>query len=307
VSISIAHRVFSWQSRAAMARPKKQETTASSSNSTPSSNAPSPHSPPNAAAEAFAKVEPELAALAPEEIAPVTVEIPAAVTAVLAAVPRIREHREAVVEQLPKHPVELLDNLETYAQAAWYAHLAHTYAHTSPESAKALIDEAQKLRDGLLIAAEALAHRGLLDADTVARIRKGQSHADTAGDLIALGALFHSGWGKVNSKTAVERHEVDRAAELGPAVMVAIAMRKHAGKPGDSEGQRARAFTLLSRAYDACRRALAYLRWSEGDADAIAPSLYKKKPGRKPGSSAKHEEAEVGESAPNGAAEAEAG
>jgi hypothetical protein len=47
--------------------------------------------------------------------------------------------------------------------------------------------------------------------------------------------------------------------------------------------QRARAFTLLVNAYDACRQALAYLRWKEGDAESIAPSLFKKRPGRKPG------------------------
>ena len=36
-------------------------------------------------------------------------------------------------------------------------------------------------------------------------------------------------------------------------------------------------------AYDACRRAVSYLRWNEGDADAIAPSLFARGGGRKPG------------------------
>lgn len=268
-----------------MARPKKQETPSPSAST---SNAPTA---PNAAAEAFATVEPELAALTPEELAPVAVDVSAAVTAVLAAAPRIREHRDAVAEQLPKHPVGFIDNLETYAHAAWYAHLAHTYAAGSPEASKALIEEAQKLRDGLLIAAEALAHRGLLNAEAVAKVRKGSGNADTASDLVALASLFSSDWGRVSSKTAVERHEIDRAAEIGPAVMVMLAVKKHPAKNNDTEGQRARAFTLLSRAYDSCRQALAYLRWKEGDADALAPSLHRKRPGRKPGKKA--DEAEL--------------
>jgi hypothetical protein len=258
-----------------MARPKKQDASPEASASAPS--------PPNAVADAFAKVEPELASVAAEALTPITVDIGAAVAAVTAASARIHEHRDAIAEQLPHHPIEHIDNLETYAQAAWYAHLVHTYVSGSPESAKALIDEAQRLREGLLIAAEALAHRGLLNADSVAKIRKGSGTVDMAGDLSGLSALFKESWGKVSSKTAVERTEIDRAAELGPAVLVALHARKNAGKAVDTADQRARAFALLEAAYDSCRRALAYLRWKEGDADAIAPSLHKKRPGRKPG------------------------
>jgi hypothetical protein len=279
-----------------MARPKKQESTPSTS----SSSAPSA---PNAAAEAFAKIEPELAALAAEELAPITVDVSAAVTAVLAAAPKILAHREEIVEQLPLHPIEQIDGLTTYAHGAWYAHLLHTYASGSPEAAKAMIDEAQKLREDLLVAAEALAHRGMLDADVVAKIRKGQGHADTANDLTTLAQVFTASWSKVGSKTAVERSEVDRAAELGPAVMVAIDVRKHGAKSTDTEGQRARAFALLARAYDGCRRALAYLRWAEGDADTIAPSLFKKRAGRKPGSTKKEEEVEIAPEAAEAAEE----
>lgn len=271
-----------------MARPKKQDSTPSLTSTSTSASAPSA---PNAAAEAFAKIEPELAALTPEELTPITVDVSAAVTAVLAAAPKILALRDAIVEQLPLHPIEPIDELATYAHGAWYAHLLHTYANGSPEAAKAMIDEAQKLREDLLVAAEALAHRGMLDADAVAGIRKGHGHADTAGDLTALSTLFKGSWSKVSSKTAVEKTEIDRAEELGPAVMVAIAVRKSGAKSTDTEGQRTRAFALLARAYDSCRRAVSYLRWMEADTDSIAPSLFKKRAGRKPGSAKKEEDA----------------
>jgi hypothetical protein len=71
---------------------------------------------------------------------------------------------------------------------------------------------------------------------------------------------------------------VDRAAELAPELLVALGERGH-GKTASSAAaaadRRARAFTLLVDAYDACRRAVTYLRWNEGDADLIAPSLFK--------------------------------
>jgi hypothetical protein len=277
-----------------MARPRKQDTPAAS-------NGAATTSPPNAAADAFTQVEPELAALAAADLVPLPEDIGGAINTALAAAARVREHRAALVEALPHHPAAHFDKLETYAQAAWYAHLAHTYASGSPESAKALVEEATKLREGLLIAAEALAHRSLLDADAVARIRKGSQNPDLAGDLGALANLFKESWGRVSSKTAVERHEIDRAAELGPAVLVAVHAKKH--KNVDTEDQRARAFTLLAGAYDGARRALTYLRWKEGDVDAIAPSLTKKRPGRKPGSKKGEEAGEAHEAAADEAAE----
>jgi hypothetical protein len=274
-----------------MPRPKKQEADATSTNGAAEA------APANAAAEAFAKVEPELAALPPEAIVPLAIDPAAAIAAVLAAAPRIREHRDAIVEQLPKHPLRQLDELETYAQAAWYAHLVQSYASTSPEAAKALVDEATRLREGLLIAAEALAHRALLDADAIARVRKSGGH-DLAGDLIALAAVFKASWSKVSSKTAVERGEVERAAELGPAVLVASTVKKH--KNVDTEAQRARAIALLVDAYDTCRRAIGYLRWKEGDVDTIAPPFPKKRAPRKP----KQDEEATAAAEPDGAAEA---
>jgi hypothetical protein len=259
-----------------MARPKTQDTPAAS-HPAPAAAAP------NAAADAFAKIEPELAALRPEEILAFPEDLQGVVGAALAAVPRIRAYREAIAAELPNHPIDKLDHLESYARGALYAYLVHAYSDTSPEKAKELHDEATKLRDGLLIGAEALAHRNLLDADAVAHIRKGHGNADLAGDLVALAALFRESWGKVSSKTAVEKQEIDRAAELGPAVLVAVAAKKHAGKSVDTDAQRARAYTLLIQAYESCRQALTYLRWKEGDADSIAPSLTKKRAGRKPG------------------------
>jgi hypothetical protein len=253
-----------------MSRPKKQDTP-DSSNTAP------------AQADAFAAIEPELAALAAEEVAPLPADVTAAINTVLAAAPRIHEHRAAITEQLPAHPLGLVEKLETYAQAAHYTHLVHTYSQSGPEALAALVEEATKLRNGMLIAAEALAHRNLLDADAVASIRKSSGDSDVAGELVALAALFKESWSRVASKTAVERHEVERAAELGPAVLVAQHAQKQAHEPLDTEAQRARAFTLLTHAYDAARQALAYVRWKEGDADTIAPSFSKKKAGRKPG------------------------
>ncbi|WP_437591731.1 hypothetical protein [Sorangium sp. So ce1000] len=78
-----------------------------------------------------------------------------------------------------------------------------------------------------------------------------------------------------------------RAGEIGPQLLAALGVREHGKGPGPTEAadKRARAFALLVHAYDQTRRAIAYLRWNEGDADSIAPSLYKGRGGRTASSS----------------------
>ncbi len=60
--------------------------------------------------------------------------------------------------------------------------------------------------------------------------------------------------------------------------MIALGEREQAqaSEPGkmDANERRKRAFSLFVNAYDQCRRAAAYLRWNEGDADELLPSLY---------------------------------
>jgi hypothetical protein len=57
--------------------------------------------------------------------------------------------------------------------------------------------------------------------------------------------------------------------------MIAIGSREQAPAAIDeASNNRQRAFTLLLTAYSQVRRAITYLRWNEGDADSIAPSLY---------------------------------
>lgn len=246
---------------------------------------------PKQAAAAFALVQPELATVLPEEIPRITIDVGRAVSVALGALPHLRTLRSAMKTELPKHPVLLLDKLETYALAAWYAHLLVISPAGDSTPVKKLLEEATPLRESLLIAAEALAHCGLVDAKRVAEIRSGQGYIDLASDLVALSALFIGSWQQVNQKTAVKLGEVQRAAELGPELLTALGERGQplsAPKAAGAADQRLRAFALFVHAYDACQRAVAYLRWDEGDADTIAPSLFKGR-GRRPSSSSSSE------------------
>ncbi|UQA58769.1 hypothetical protein [Polyangium aurulentum] len=228
------------------------------------------------AAAAFAEVRPEMDALAKDDLAVINTDIPRAVSIAIGAAPHLVALRARFVEELPKHAVQYLDNLEKYALAAWYAHLVALPAPSPENTVKKLMEEGAPLRESLLVGAEALAHAGFFDRERVAKIRSGTGYVDSASDLVALSALFSEHWAAVGNKTAIEWSQVERAAELGPQILVALGERElpAGAKAEELADLRVRAFSLLVRAYDQCRRAAAYLVWGTGDLDEIAPSLF---------------------------------
>lgn len=248
----------------------------------PKANAAKPGVPAEAA-KAFSEIEPILAALPSADLATISTDIPRAVALAVGAVPHIAKLRDSAA-RLPDFDVTNIDRLGTYALAAWYAHLLALPEVAESELA-ALLEQARPLREDMLLSAELLAHKGLFDTTAVKEIRAGQGNLDTANDLVALAALFTAGWSEVENKTPVTWSDVERAAQLGPRVLVALGARTQPGlkepSAADPMERRRRAYTIFVRAYDQCRRAVTFLRWDHGDADDIAPSLFANRGPRK--------------------------
>lgn len=233
-----------------------------------------PSSPPDAEA-AFNALEPELNALGADELASINLYIPQVTSLVLGAVPGINALGDELGRLIdPRH----IHNLRTYALAAWYAHLQAL--PPTKDAMRGLIEEATALRNVLLGDAENLARRGYFEAEAVAIIRAGQGHVDLANDLVALAAMFTHNQHTIAGKTPTTDAEVERARKLGPALLSALGIRGRKESTSVMADRRARAFTLLVRAYDQVRRGVMFLRWSEGDAAMIAPSLYKARKAR---------------------------
>ena len=256
----------------------------------PKKPSPSPKKPgaPETAAKNYDLVKPEADALDKARYATINMDIPQAVSMVLGVLPKITPLRADIVKDLPSHPIATLDKLETYALGVWYAHLLTLPAGSESSPVKALLEEAAPLREDLLSDAEALARRGLLNKDLVAEIRAGHGNIDIANDLVALGAAFTMNWSTISGKTAATLAEVERASVLGPLLLAALGVREQGSlqSSADPSATRAAMFTLFVNAYDETRRAVAYLRWHQGDADDIAPSFYKGRGGRPPSSPA---------------------
>jgi hypothetical protein len=228
------------------------------------------------AALAFEALREERAALAPEKLVQINADISAAATIALGSFERLRPLRALVVRKLPEHDMKHWDGLQTYALAALHAHVISLVREDNDDRAQRLLDEAVPLREKLLVAAEALAHAGELDADRVAQIRAGTGNIDRGADLIALAALYTESWAKLENRTTVTKEDVQRAAALGPALLKSVGAKDLAPTGltlAEMRDHRARSFTLLIRAYESCQQAAAYIRFREGDAAEYAPSL----------------------------------
>ena len=237
-------------------------------------------------AKAFKEILPLLAALTADQVHSPNVDVAHAASIGLAAVPRLAPLR-AEAAKLPDFDITNFDRLGTYALAAWYAQIEST-PKTTENPVVALVAKAKPLREDLLMSAQLLAHKGFFDAKTVDAIGGGHANLDLANDLQSLAAVFTANWAAVEHKSPVTRADVDQAAKLGPQLLAALGSGdKPSNVDGDAIDIRNRAWTLFSNAYDQCQRAVTYIRWSEGDADSITPSLHatekkKKHPGAPP-------------------------
>ena len=238
----------------------------------------------NGATRAFESVRAEIAAVPAEALHPINLDIPRAARRGLVVAERLvplfpqlstMGHLDfAKVEKLPTYALALL--------------CAHEQAELPDERAvplAKLLAEAVPLRADLLQTAEMLAHFGLVSSERVAFIRSGHGHADTAADLQALGVLLGDAWPTIKDKVAITRAQIERAAPLSAQLQRAIGVRESGTDPlmerTDPRHVRAQAFTLFMRAYDECRRGVSHLRWHEGDAAEIVPSLYPRRGVRK--------------------------
>jgi hypothetical protein len=240
---------------------------------------------PREAAAAFERVRADVEALPASEMVRITAHVPTVVSIAIGALPNLEAAREQIARQLPFFDLSELDKLPAYTRALYHAYLLTLPSADAQAGLQTLLTEAAPLRERLLVVAEGLVHFDLADRERVASIRRGNGHLDTANDLVALAHLFQSTDSSVLARTLLTTAEIERASELGWAIVSALGQRRvgtnGAGTPNVYEDACVRLFRLVVRTYDQGRRALAYLRWSEGDLNEKMPSLYSRSRGRR--------------------------
>ncbi|MCA9704758.1 MAG: hypothetical protein KDK70_02775 [Myxococcales bacterium] len=232
-----------------------------------------PRSPMTAEA-AFVAMRERIEAVSDDDLVPINLDIPRAVTIALGAAERI-DQLAAELFALEGFDHRAVLDLRLLALATLYAHLLASVRASDGGAFQALASESMDLRTELYLAAETLSRRGVLPPERVEALQRGRSHLEVANDLIALSALFRDAWAHVENKTTVTLEEISRASSLGSALHAALGARRLRPRTDQTKARlhRNRAFTLFIRAYDECRRGVRYLRWYQGDAAVYVPSL----------------------------------
>ena len=231
--------------------------------------------PPPHSGAAYAEVHDELARLRADELVAVNVYVPEVAVRVVGVAPTLLTLLPDMRHLLPHHPLENVERLATYALAAWFAHLRARGAASHAHRIARLVQEARARRADLLAAARRLAAQRLLATTDGVPLQPTRGHLGLAADLVALAELLAKAIDALGPRAGVEPASLDRATALGQELLRAVAGRDTADRSERAHWtqQTARAFTLLARAYDSARRAVAYVRWEEGDAERLLPPL----------------------------------
>ena len=235
---------------------------------------------PFAFVHALDSVKGELLLVPEKEVMPIRLDIPTVVTAVLGAAPEVQRYRSALVAVFGEADTAIIDRLELLARATGQAHTRYLAA-SGGSSLEALAKTVSDTRAHLVTEAKALMHRGVLEENALDGLVGGQAYRDQAFDVHQLVDIFLANEAAFGRFTALSRADVEQASADAEAFLTALGIRNQPDS-GKLEAQlRDRAYTVLVRTYDEVRRLLAFLRWEEGDADRIAPSLFAGRSARK--------------------------
>ncbi len=224
---------------------------------------------------AFADSKPHRDALRAEEVQRVNLDVPSAVATVLGALPQILAVRSEVVQHLGSFDITPFDRIQTYALALSYAFARGKTSLSETDKLPALNVQGTALRNNLLADMVGLARRGLVHSDAFKSCKGYTGYKNVASELLVLVSVGRDHWSRIEGKCGIAREELDRAERIASHMLRLVGLRAQAPEiVAAAAEERDRAFTLFVRCYHQIRRAVGYLRWDEGDADEIAPSLY---------------------------------
>jgi hypothetical protein len=225
--------------------------------------------------ESYQRVAHQIEAIDLDGARRVNVDITSAVTVVLGSLPEIRAMRPQIADELPRFDLEGFDQLEDVASAASYAHTQYLIATNPRDGLRDRYEECIRLRGVLQGDAEQLVRRGLVDPRTLAKVTSDVGYKNVAHDLLLLAEVLRDRWSDVENRCGTDLAELDHAARLAAHVLRLAGLREQQPSVAAAASEnRIRAFQLLIDTYEPIRKAIAFLRWRQGDADEIAPSLY---------------------------------
>jgi hypothetical protein len=226
--------------------------------------------------QVYPQVLAELCAIPKNEILGINVDIRSAIVTALGGLATLRTLGEALGKALRDFDVAEFDRLETYTLALIQADAAYRGATQPPDGLEATVVKCLGLREILWLEAELQIQRGRIPKGSLKRLTRNPGYKHLATTVCTLAALLTTHYAAIEGRCSVTYEELVGAENLAIELLRIVGWRQYnARQIDDTTDMRKRAFTAFARAYDNIRRAVIYLRWHQGDADAIMPSLYR--------------------------------
>lgn len=231
---------------------------------------------------AFERLEAEIRAVPEDEIAGINLDVPTVITTIVGSLKELMPLRDQIAK-ISFIDITKIDNLRDLTDALSHTQGGYRAATGPTDPVAKLAAEVTAVRDQLYTDAHALAKRGLLDLVRVEKLRTPSGHRNIAMDVVGLASLFREHAQALVNRTPVTDAELEAGLRLAEKLMDALGERDQAPALITAAALlRQKAFTLVVNAYDEARRGIICLRWHEGDADEIAPSLWAGRTGRRP-------------------------
>jgi hypothetical protein len=232
--------------------------------------------------QALQRLMPELKAIPTEDLVQIQLDVPTVVATVLGSLPEIRAMRPEIEAKMKDFDLASFDKLEDVALALSEAHVEFLTATKPMDDLDKLLEEGNRLREKFAADANALVLHGIFERETLAGLEGGVGFKNLATDLSIYWKVFTQHWTEIQGKVGTTAADVERAGKLGQRIIRVVGLREQAAQAIlEATDIRLRAYTLLLRVYDVVRQAAAFLRWSQRDAEDIAPSLFAGKQRRK--------------------------
>lgn len=231
---------------------------------------------PNPTEAAFLELRPVYLAIPERKLMRINLDITPMIMTALATAERVRELRADIARQLPEFDLVALDDLQKAAWGLDWAQGGFQARQRGSRDLQELAREATERRALLVQDLRNLAANGLVDASILKRLSDGVGFKRVVEDVRLCVALYGKVWTEVEGKTCTTRSDLDRSADVIHHMMPLIGDRDGGPVHSDEwQDMRVRAFTLLFRYHAQVRRAVTYVRFDHGDADSIAPSLFR--------------------------------
>jgi hypothetical protein len=208
------------------------------------------------------------------------VDASVAAEAVIGQAPQIEQYREALVARFGDEAGTLVDELVVVAHATKQADVELSAAAASSDLT-AMEVELRAEHQLLFTDAQSLVNRKLLDAQRLEPARGALGYRQLIHTTLVLVSLLREKWSEISGSTPITEADLDRVEAKAQRMLTVLGEREKGSTRMPALELRVRALSALIRHYDEVRRMITFLRWREGDADEIAPSLYTRKPGRR--------------------------